>query len=168
MIPRLLSLVLAGSLAGCCGGAHVAARLQGHSQRGQALWFPADADALAGELIFVLAPGDEGFVIEFSKGAFPVVRASVRGSAWEIISPGGQFRRGRGSPPPILWFQLGALLSSRPVTRDWEGRFDKKTLEWWLERRSTGERAKGYLSAAEGTGPAPVPQGARGSPGGGS
>jgi hypothetical protein len=148
--------VLAGLLAGCAGSGSgavggPAASPAGQAwtpRSGQAVWRPAaGADEVAGEILWA-GDGTEGYLLEFSKPALPLVRVMRRGAAWEVSAPGRGRRSGRGAPPRLGWFVLADHLAGGPVADPWTaGREGGGGGGWWVENARTGERIEGFLEA---------------------
>ena len=147
--------VLVGLVAGCAGrgsgaGGGPAALPAGQEwtlRSGQAVWrLAAGADEVAGEILWA-GDGPEGYLLEFSKPALPLVRVVRRGAAWEVSAPGRGRRAGRGAPPRLGWFVLAHYLAGGPVAVPWAAGREDEGGGWWVENARTGERIEGYLEA---------------------
>jgi hypothetical protein len=114
--------------------------------QGQAVWKShADAPEIAGELLVASHP-QHGLFLQFMKPAFPIVVAQSGPVSWKVSFSGQREFSGAGKPPArISWFQLGAALEDRKLSRDWYFRkSDGQTFR--LENARTGEFIEGYLT----------------------
>jgi|GEM_PF-1428077 len=115
-------------------------------QQGQAVWkLGKDKPELAGEI--TLARNADGrSVVEFSKTPFPLVRATISGTQWQIEFPPQKLHfSGRGQPPARLaWLHLMQALTGKPVSPPWH--FESRPNGGWrLENFRRGESVEGYL-----------------------
>lgn len=115
-------------------------------QQGQAVWKLAKhKPELAGEIM--LAWHDDGrCLVEFSKTPFPLVRAKVSVTRWEIEFPPQKLHFSGGGKPParLAWLHLMQALTGKPVAPPWH--FESRPNGGWrLENPRRGESVEGYL-----------------------
>ena len=115
-------------------------------QQGQAVWkFAKNKPELAGEIILA-RHADGRCLVEFSKTPFPLVRAKVSVTRWEIEFPPQKLHFSGGGQPParLAWLHLMQALTGKPVAPPWH--FESRPNGGWrLENTRTGETLEGFL-----------------------
>jgi hypothetical protein len=115
-------------------------------QQGQAVWkLGKNKPELAGEITFA-RHSDGRCLLEFSKTPFPLARAKIGVTRWEIEFPPQKLYFSGGGQPPVrlAWLQLMQALTEKPVAPPWH--FELRPHGGWrLENPRQGESVEGYL-----------------------
>lgn len=115
-------------------------------QQGQAVWkFGKNQPELAGEI--TLARHMDGrCLVEFTKTPFPLVRAKISATRWEIEFPPQKLHFSGGGQPParLAWLQLMEALTGKPAAPPWHFEL-RPDGGWRLENPRRGESVEGYL-----------------------
>ena len=115
-------------------------------QQGQAIWkLGKNKPELAGEITFA-RHADGRCLLEFSKTPFPLVRAKMSATRWEIEFPPQKLHFSGGGQPParLAWLQLMQALTGKPVAPPWHFEL-RPNGGWRLENPRRGESVEGYL-----------------------
>ena len=115
-------------------------------QQGQAIWkLGKNKPELAGEITFARHT-DGRCLLEFTKTPFPLVRAKMSATRWEIEFPPQKLHFSGGGQPParLAWLQLMLALTGKPVAPPWHFEL-RPDGGWRLENPRRGESVEGYL-----------------------
>jgi hypothetical protein len=113
-----------------------------------ALWRPsADAEELAGEILWAKQATTGELFVQFSKGGLPFLTARRSAAGWTLASPMRKGTFGARSHPPkrFPWFQLNEM---PPVSTGNPWRLEAASEgRWILIHPRTGERLEGVMPA---------------------
>jgi hypothetical protein len=115
-------------------------------RQGQAVWKLAkNKPELAGE-ITLARHADGRCLVEFAKTPFPLMRAKISASRWEIEFPPQKLHFSGGDQPPtrLAWLHLMRALTGKPVSPPWYFEL-RPNGGWRLENPRRGESVEGYL-----------------------
>lgn len=112
---------------------------------GQAVWRPAGAQDIAGELL-VATWADGSAFVQFSKPPITLVTTQRTAEHWVAHFPPNRQVSGTGpAPERIIWLHLTEFLDRATAGPPWKWeRHNAQT--WRLENGRTGESLEGYLA----------------------